>query len=213
MSAADKGRRNLSPRKWTPEEDARLVELYPHYKLADIAQLMGRTVSSVANRRHTLGLERTPEQQACIGTGRFEKGHNTWNKGKKGWQAGGRSVDTQFKAGQKPSNTWRPIGAERTTKDGILYRKVTDTGDKRTDWRAVHIINWEAVNGAVPAGRFLVCKDGNRDNRSPDNWEPVTRAANLDRNRIQRYGSEYHSLAITLGHLKSKIKEVEKCKQ
>ena len=207
------GRRKLSPKPWTPKEDARLTELYQHHKLADIAQLMGRTISSVANRRHTLGLERTPEQQARIGDGRFTKGSSPWNRGKAGWQAGGRSTETQFKKGNSPSNTWRPIGAERTTKDGILFRKVSDTGVKRADWRAVHVMSWEAVNGPVPGGHFLVCKDGNRDNRDAENWEPVTRAENMRRNTIQRYGPEYQSLAITLGYLKSKIKEVEKCKQ
>ncbi|MCV5968883.1 hypothetical protein, partial [Lactococcus petauri] len=26
----------------------------------------------------------------------FQKGHTTWNAGRKGWQAGGRSAETQF---------------------------------------------------------------------------------------------------------------------
>ncbi len=213
MTNPMRGRRILKPRKWTPAEDARLTKLYQDHKLADIAEKMGRSISSVANRRVKLGLQRTPEQQARIGTGRFRPGQTPWNAGLKGWQAGGRSVETQFKQGVKPSNTWRPIDAERTGRDGILYRKVSDTGDKRTDWRAVHVMNWEAVNGPVPCGHFLVCIDGNRDNRAADNWEPVTRAENMRRNTIQRYGREYQSLAITLGYLKSKIKEVEKCKQ
>jgi hypothetical protein len=30
-------------------------------------------------------------------TGQFKKGHKTWNLGKKGWQAGGNAIKTQFK--------------------------------------------------------------------------------------------------------------------
>ena len=206
----DVGRRRVGYRRWTPAEDKRLTELYQDHKLADIAEKMGRSISSVANRRVKLGLQRTPEQQARIGNGRFSPGQTPWNAGLKGWQAGGRARETQFKPGVKPSNTWRPIGAERTSKDGILYRKVADTGIKRDDWKAVHVLVWEEHNGPLPDGRIVIFKDGNRENFEPENLMALTRAENMRRNSISRYGEDYRSAAIQLGWFKRKLNQLEK---
>lgn len=206
----DVGRRRISYRHWTPADDKRLTELYQDHKLADIAEKMGRSVSSVANRRVKLGLQRTPEQQARIGNGQFGAGQVPWNAGLRGWQAGGRSVETQFKPGVKPSNTWRPIGAERTSKDGILYRKVADTGIKRDDWKAVHVLVWEEHNGPLPDGHIVIFKDGNRENFEPENLMALTRAENMRRNSISRYGEDYRSAAIQLGWFKRKLNQLEK---
>lgn len=206
----DVGRRRISYRHWTPADDKRLTELYQDHKLADIAEKMGRSISSVANRRVKLGLQRTPEQQARIGNGQFGAGQVPWNAGLKGWQSGGKSVETQFKPGAKPSNTWRPIGAERTSKDGILYRKVADTGIKRDDWKAVHVLVWEEHNGPLPDGYIVIFKDGNRDNFEPNNLLALTRAENMRRNSISRYGEDYRSAAIQLGWFKRKLNQLEK---
>ena len=91
MSVKQQGRRSTAPKPWTLSEDAQLVKLYANHKLADIANIMGRGISSIANRRTKLGLTRTAEQQARIGNGQFKPGLTPWNAGKKGWQAGGRS--------------------------------------------------------------------------------------------------------------------------
>jgi hypothetical protein len=210
VSKANAGRRNLDNyRWWTAEDDAKLAELYATRKLKDIAEIMGRSISSVANRRVKLGLKRTPEQQARIGNGCFKPGQKPWNAGKKGWIAGGRSAETRFKKGEKPSNTWRPIGAERISKDGLLQRKVADTGDKKTDWRPVHVLIWEAEHGPVPEGHIVVFRDRDQRNLSPDNLEAITRAENMRRNSIDRYPPEYRQAAITLGWFKRRINKVE----
>lgn len=208
MSIKDQGRRRLEYKAWSPAEDAQLAELYGLHKLADISRIMGRGISSISNRRQKLRLQRTPEQQARIGTGQFKPGQAPWNTGKKGWQAGGRSKDTQFKPG-RPSNTWRPVGAERVSKDGILLRKVADTGHKKTDWKAVHVLEWEEHNGPLPDGMIVVFKDKDRANFDPDNLEAVTRAENMRRNSISRYGEEYRRTALTLGWFRRKLTQLE----
>lgn len=211
MSKANVGRRTIENyRWWTRRDDQQLTQLYATHKLKDISEIMGRSVSSVANRRVKLGLRRTSEQQANIGDGCFKPGQKPWNAGKKGWKAGGRSAETRFKKGEKPSNTWRPIGAERISKDGLLQRKVSDTGDKRIDWRPVHVLIWEAENGPVPEGHIVVFKDRDRRNLSPDNLEAVTRAENMRRNSIDRYPPEYRQAAITLGWFKRRINKLER---
>lgn len=207
MNINNEGRRIVPRRNWTPEEDAQLTALYANHKLTDIAEMLGRGISSVANRRQKLGLRRTPEQQARIGDGRFRPGHKAWNKGKSHNPPG--SEKGRFKPGSKPSNTWRPIGAERLTKDGVVIRKVSDTGRKRNDWRPVQVIEWEERNGPLPEGHIVIFRDRDRTNFAPDNLEAVTRAENMRRNSIDRYPEEYRRTAIKLGWFKRKLNQYE----
>lgn len=207
MQVNNEGRRRVEYRHWTAQEDVRLTELYPNHKLADIASMLGRGISSVANRRQKLGLVRTPEQQARIGNGQFKPGHKTWNRGKPHSPPG--SEKGRFKPGSKPSNTWRPIGAERMTRDGVVIRKVSDTGQKWRDWRPVQVIEWERHNGPLPKGHIVVFKDKDRSNLDPGNLEAITRAENMRRNTIGRYPPEYRQAAITLGWFKRKINRYE----
>lgn len=205
---AQTGRRQLQRRKWSPDEDAKLTELWRSRSLNDCAAELGRGTGSVYNRVHKLGLKRPDEYKAITGCGRFGT-RAPWNRGLKGYQAGGRSKETQFKLGEKPSNTWRPVGAERTSKDGILIRKVADTGVKATDWRPVHVLVWEEHNGPLPADLIVVFKDRNRENLTAENLIAVTRAENMRRNSISRYPDEYRSAAITLGWFNRKLRSIE----
>lgn len=113
-------------------------------------------------------------------TGCFEKGHQPHNKGVKGWKAGGKATQTQFKPGQRGSK-WRPIGSERITKDGIRQRKIADTKYAPANWRSVHELTWEAHHGPVPAGHIVVF---NGDPEDVTDLECITRAENMRRNSI-----------------------------
>jgi hypothetical protein len=116
-------------------------------------------------------------------TGRFEKGHTPHNKGVKGWQAGGRSEKTRFKPGQRGIN-WVPLGSERVTREGILQRKVSDTGYPPRDWKSLHVLLWERHHGPVPDGHIVVFRDGNPEKIVIENLACITRADNLLRNSI-----------------------------
>lgn len=110
--------------------------------------------------------------------GRFHAGQVSHNKGRKGWCAPG-CERTWFRKGNRTgraNNVYKPIGTERLTKEGYLERKVNDDMPLRGRWRAVHLINWEARHGPVPSGHALKCRDGNRQNTDPDNWELIPRA-------------------------------------
>ena len=206
----DTGRRRLEYKPWTKAEDATLTELWRTESLNECSRRMGRGTGSIYNRVQKLGLKRTEEYKAITGCGRFKPGQEPWNAGMTGYQAGGRSTETQFKLGDRSSNTWPPVGAERISKDGILYRKVADTGIKKDDWRAVHVVVWEEHNGSLPDNHIVIFKDGNRENFDPENLEAVTRAENMRRNSIDRYGPDYRSAALTLGWFKRKINQLEK---
>ena len=119
-------------------------------------------------------------------TGRFKKGHKTFNKGMKGVCAKG-CEKTWFTEGHLPHNT-KPIGYERITKDGYIEVKVMErpnrvTGEK--NFKAKHHIVWEEVNGPIPKGHKVIFLDGNKRNFSLDNLALVSNAEHL---QMTRYG-------------------------
>lgn len=205
--------------KWSSKELAILRRDYPHMRTDALAKRMGRSISSVYNTAFLLGIKKTPEHLASEDSGRltkmsrvgrafcFPKGHQPWNKDRR-WFAGGRSAETRFKRGAMPQ-TWRPIGSERTDKDGILWRKVTDTR-RKSDWKAVHVLAWEAVNGPLPRGKFVVFADRNQRNFDPENLLAVTRAENMLRNTVHRYPKEIQRLVQLRGALNRQINKRER---
>lgn len=111
-------------------------------------------------------------------TGCFPKGNVPVNKGRKGYIAPGCEKGW-FKKGQlsgRAAKLAKPIGTERVAKGGYLQRKVNNDLPFQRRWKFVHVINWEAVNGPIPKGHALKCRDGNRQNTAPDNWVLVPRA-------------------------------------
>lgn len=109
--------------------------------------------------------------------GRFEKGQEPPNKGKKGYCAPG-SEKGWFKKGERrgvATQLYKPIGTERTTQDGYIERKVNDDLPLQQRWRAVHLIRWEEANGPIPEGHALKCLDGNKANTDPSNWKCIPR--------------------------------------
>lgn len=76
-------------------------------------------------------------------TGQLQKGHQTWNKGLKGYMGANA---TSFKKGSTPKNT-RPNGSERIcSKDGYMLIKVNGK------FMYKHRYLWELHNGPIPKG-------------------------------------------------------------
>lgn len=110
-------------------------------------------------------------------TGRFEKGHTSWNKGMKGLQIAG-SEKGWFQKGQAPTN-WKPVGSERLTKDGYVEVKI----EEPNIWEVKHRIVWEKEVGPIPAGHALFFLDGDRKNCQVDNLRLIKRSQLLLINR------------------------------
>jgi hypothetical protein len=111
-------------------------------------------------------------------TGYFVKGGVPVNKGTKGIM---KANKTSFKKGNIPSNI-KPIGHIRVDRDGFLYQKIQD-GHGVKNYRMIHVMNWEKVNGPVPKGHKLIFADRNRSNVSVDNLILVSFAQALILNR------------------------------
>jgi hypothetical protein len=116
-------------------------------------------------------------------TGQFEKGREPANKGMKCPPGvGGRHPNaqaTQFKKGTLP-HTYRGAGHERVdSKDGYVVIIVDETNPwSGAATRPVHKHRWlwEQKNGPIPEGFVLKCKDGDKTNCDPANWELIERA-------------------------------------
>lgn len=136
-------------------------------------------------------------------TGRFEKGHTPFNKGRKGLCQGG--VETQFKKGHKPHN-YLPVGSERINGDDYVDIKIADPNK----WRGKHLIVWEKHHGRpVPKGHVVLFGDGNRRNFDPNNLILVSRAqlAVLNKNGLIQDDAELTRTGIILADIYRKIGE------
>lgn len=206
-------------RYWTDREIDALREHYPHRKTAEVAALLGRAVSQTYQKAGALGLRKSEEYlaspAACrlrrgddIGAAyRFKPGQAAWNKGasfcppgsEKGW----------FGKGSKPHN-YKPVGAERISKDGYLQRKMTDTGYPPRDWKSVHQVVWEQANGQVPTGHVVVFKGAKTTNAADitlDKLECITRADLMRRNTVHNLPKELADLVQLRGALTRQINQ------
>lgn len=210
---------------WTPDEDRKMRDLYPRMTGADVAQVLGRSLSSVFQRARKLSLEKSPEFLASDRSGRiargkqhpnmiasqFKPGLQPWNKGVN-WIAGGRSAETRFVKGAKPHNT-QPVGSYRINKEGNLQRKVSeDAGNNSKRWRTVAELVWVAANGPVPAKHIVVFKPGLRtcvlEEITVDKVECITRAENARRNHPRNHDPELGRLVQLKGAINRQVNRI-----
>jgi hypothetical protein len=153
---------------WTEFDDRCLRSFYANTHNQVLAEFLGRTEPAISNRAIKLGLLKSPGYIARQGT-RFQVGQRPWNTGLKGWEPGGRSVETRFKAGHiggAAQHNYKPIGSLRISADGNLERKVTDDPNlyPARRWVPVSRLVWEAERGPIPAGYVVRFKDGMHTN-------------------------------------------------
>ncbi len=208
--------------RWTIEQDDLLRAEYANRTSAEVATLVGKTVSAIYNRSRELGLKKSKDFLRSQASGRiangdlrgvmkhFQPGQVAWNKGIK--KSTGTSP-TRFKPGSTPPNT-SEIGSERETKEGYLERKVSETGNKHKDWQFVHHLVWVAANGPVPSRHKIIFKDKNNRNFAVDNLECVSHAELMRRNTRHRLTPEIREIITLRGvltrHLNQRSKEHEK---
>lgn len=201
---------------YVPEEDEIIRRLWPSNSAADVGELIDRTVSSVDNRAHKLGLRKAAEyiarNSAC-----FRPGNEAHNKGRpvSEWNPNAESCRaTQFKRGERrgaAQHNYVPVGTEKV-RDGLLCRKVTDDPDvfPAARWVPISRLVWEAANGPIPEGHAVIFKPGrattDRARITPDAVELVSRPELMRRNsRHNRYPPELNALMQLKGALNRKI--------
>lgn len=198
-------------KSWSQRDLDDLARLYPHNELRVLMKALGRSKGAITATAHKLGLKKSPGYTSPK-RGNFKKGMTPWNKGKPFSPPG--SEKGRFKIGNRP-HTWQPIGTERTTKDGYLQRKVTDTGYPPRDWVAVSHLEWSKYHGKpVPNGHAVIFRDGNTRNFSADNLELISRADLMRRNSYLSMPQPLPEIVQLRGALTRKInrrsKQLEK---
>lgn len=213
----------MKRRYWTDAELQTLRQKFPTMKTADLALELGRHLTCVSHKAYKLGLSKTPEYLATPASGRtdgkrgvgtrFTQGQAPWNKGRKGYHAGGRSKATQFQPGRPAyeSPNYVAIGTYRVNHDGYLEQKTTDDRSLATSrrWVGVHRLVWEATHGPVPAGHAVVFLPGRRTAElqqiTVDGLELITRAELMRRNSHHNLPAELSELIHLRGALNRKI--------
>ena len=191
---------------------------------------MGIDLELIYRRANMLHLRKNPEFFARDKSGRifkggklgqatqFAPGQKPWNAGRKGWQAGGRSAETQFHTGALPPTTM-PVGAYRviTTKGGkqFLERKVRQVpGASHKRWTPVSRLVWEAEHGPVPHGSIVVFKPGQRtlvlEEITLDRLELITRAQHARRNHPNTRSPELGRLYQLKGQITRQVNRLQK---
>lgn len=177
-------------KRWSHDDNELMRELYPTTPMQDLVTLFGASERAIYSRAEMLGIKKAPAYYAThiagrLGNGQgketqFKKGQEPWNKGI-AFDSGGRSHETRFRPGSRP-HTWHPVGYERITADGYRERKMTDTGNTRRDFVAVHVLLWREHVGEVPEGHAVVFRNGDKTDIRIENLECISRAELMRRN-------------------------------
>ena len=170
MTGRPKGSKSKRLHKWSEEEKEYLASIVKGKTYKEIATLMkdkfnydftDQQIKGAMNR-YNLRTETT---------GCFRKGSIPWNKGLKGYIGANK---TSFKKGTIPPQ-YRPVGSERTNKDGYIEIKVAGP---RT-WKLKQRYIYEQHYGEVPKDHNVIFADGNRQNFDIDNLIAVSRSEML----------------------------------
>lgn len=189
--------------KWSDEEKEYLKEITPGHHYVEIVELMNKKF----DREFTVKLVKNAIGRYKLNTGfngRFEKGLIPHNKGQKGVCAKGAEKGW-FKKGQTPINH-KPVGSERTTKDGYIMLKVAEPNK----WRLKHVVEWEKHNGKLPKNHALIFLDRNKQNTSLDNLKLVSRSELLiiNRDNLLKDNKELNETAVIIAKVTDKVQRL-----
>lgn len=197
-------------KKWTPEENAKLTELYPNKPNSELAEIFGVSIHQIKGKAQRMGLRKSDDHMERSGLGQFKKGMTPWNKGLSYMP---RNSTTRFQKGMRP-HTWRPIGSisKRADRDNEWVIKVADTGIRVADWRPLAEYVWVQAGFEPPTPNEVIrFKDGYKAKHPScykiDRLEKITRSQNMERNTIHRYPEDLKGAMRMPGRLK---KEIEK---
>ena len=135
--------------------------MYVKHSAREIAEVLGRSFYSTESKARHMGLSKpslcwSPHEDQ-VARSKYAEGWSTRRIGKLLLRPARGVTKRLMRLGVIRPKTVHPIGQERIDKDGIVWRKVSDTiGADLANWCRVDQIEWEQVNGPVPDGFTLM---------------------------------------------------------
>lgn len=215
-AAPRKGRKRPEKRITTPEMDAFILEHYKGTGHKAMADLVNERFGTSFTKEQIKAYYARNKLDSGL-TGRFDKGHEPWTKGKH-WvdymseEAQANSRRTCYEHAHIPDNLL-PVGSIRKTKAGYLIKKVKERGYQWERWKLLHRLVWEENNGPIPEGYIVGFRDGNKENCEPDNLVLMTMGENAVMNKrgYRETGSvEIADVGLSLIRLESAAKKRRK---
>ena len=204
--------------KWTQQEIDTLTRMYPNHYAREIADILGRGISSIHCKANSLGLESSLEKIQRTGyetskspasiAARFQKGSVPLNKGKKvSPEVYSKIQPTMFKKGRTPVNH-REVGAERVNVYGYIEIKVSEPNS----WRLKHRVMWEQVNGTIPRGYNVQFKNHNPLDCRIENLYLISKAEQMAKENsfYAKYPKEIQEIIRLKGVVNRAIHKAEK---
>lgn len=167
LACSDDGASHLSSTKWSADEVALIRDRYSSTPAKVLAAQLGRSYQAVMKKASALGVARpagvsqTPHRWTASDDAEFIAMYPEALQADVAARFGiteRAAYARAFKLGVKRESRARhcsALGTERLHR-GVLERKVAATGVRKLDWKRVEVIEWEEVNGPVPAGYLLV---------------------------------------------------------
>ena len=195
----------IHPKNWITDEQLAFLETIQHLERKDQAVLFNEkfdtqfTAKHLNNHCYHRKIKSEFKREDV-----FQKGHKTWNKGKKGIHL---SPETEFKKGIVPPS-YKPLGS--VTFDGQAKQWLIKVEDPNVWRKASHII-WEKAHGKkMEEGGLILFLDGNKNNLHFSNLKYVNRAvfAGLMRKKAHHDAPEHKEILIHVLQLQQQIKEL-----
>ena len=174
---------------------------------AELRKLVNDTFGTNYTEMQVKGVKKRNHIRSGL-DGRFQPGHLTHNKGKKGYYVPGGEKGW-FKKGNTPPNH-HEVGTEVMNTDGYLLIKIAEPNV----WKLKHILVWEAANGPAPDGSVVLFLDGNHENTALDNLMLITRAelARLNQRGLISSNADLTKSGVMVARLLSAIGKAKKNK-
>ncbi len=192
-------------RKFTLEQRQFCVDGYKKFHIPELTKQFNKKFGTdksesqirafVKNQRIKSGRDTT-----------FSKGSTPHNKGVKGWQAGGKSCQTQFKKGCVAKNQ-RPVGSERVNVDGYVEVKVAEPNI----WDLKQRVIWQKEHGLIEPGFNIRFRDGNTLNFDLSNLIKVSNSEHMYLTLLDFKNTplECKDSVVLLAKCHSKIKQLK----
>ena len=196
--------------RWSkePEMSAYIQEIIPGHHEDEIRAMFLERFGIKLTKQQIKGVKTKYNIKSGTVGGQFEKGHDTWNRGRKMTQEQYEKMSkTMFKKGQVPHN-WHPVGSERIS-DGYIMVKVAEP----RKWRMKQRVVWEEHYGVkLKSNEMIVFLDGNKQNVNIDNLIMLTRAelARYNQNHLKTDSSDLNLTAALVAKLKARQCELRR---